>query len=297
MRRYRVFWAIVLTLSATPPVIAQTTAPTDTQSLDELSKKIEEGKAEKAKKAAAEKSKAAQHQEAERKKEAAEGRMATVVIRSDAPCQLYVNGEQKTVIQAGTSQVKVSGGQNLIDCVSTEESGAKYSNTIATHAGENTVLAIELAPSVQYVQGIKQQAALARQEKLACEAHQDVFQEVATGVVRQCRTNLEWTTDDGSSLGWDKAESRCQGKGAGFRLPTAAELQGLTSSSLTTNCGGPVCKTSPKLGLRSFVFWSNDSENDTLVSLTHVGLSVLPYYTITNPPSKYTSAGVLCVRP
>jgi hypothetical protein len=282
---------------------AQADSPTDTQNLDDLTKKIEQGKAEKAKRDASAQKKAAEQK-------AREAHLATVVIRSDAPCALYANGEKQSIIQAGTGSVKVPGGQNLVDCISTEEADAKYSATITTRAGENSVLVIELAAKVLEIQRAKQQAQndrlQAERDRLACEQNSHEMSNLGGGVLRQCKVGIEWTQSDNAyDINWKAALNYCQNlAGGGWRLPSTDELNGLYDASLGTQCGASAtCWVSSKFRLTNTIVWSNEYYDKQLTEETTwrkawiLFMSTKPFQSMAVHWPEAQNTRALCVRP
>ena len=83
------------------------------------------------------------------------------------------------------------------------------------------------------------------------------------GVLKQVTTGLEWAkSDNGSDIGWSAAGSYCTGKGAGWRLPSVAELLSLydKSGNVETNCGaGFTCRVSPLFRLSGPWAWSDEA--------------------------------------
>lgn len=74
---------------------------------------------------------------------------ATLVVRSDAPCSLSIDGKQVATMQASEAQtLVVQSGQQLLECTSTEESSVKYSAIQSANAGSKTVVDIALADKV-----------------------------------------------------------------------------------------------------------------------------------------------------
>jgi hypothetical protein len=85
------------------------------------------------------------------------------------------------------------------------------------------------------------------------------------GVLRQVATGLGWAqSDNGSDIDWTAAGRFCASKGAGWRLPSIAELQSIydKSSRVDINCGaGFTCKVSPLFRLTGPWAWSNEASN------------------------------------
>lgn len=81
------------------------------------------------------------------------------------------------------------------------------------------------------------------------------------GVVRDTRTGLEWTPDDGGrNLDWPAAERRCADLALGgrgdWRLPTIDELFALYDEQASQPCGERTCRADPAITLTYPYFWS-----------------------------------------
>jgi hypothetical protein len=88
------------------------------------------------------------------------------------------------------------------------------------------------------------------------------FTDSGAQTVLDAKTGLEWTADDGGApLTWTASGERCAALGAGWRMPTAAELSDLydPSGKLTTPCGPGICKLSPLFHLHEVCVWSSDA--------------------------------------
>mgnify|MGYP003382040735 FL=1 len=85
------------------------------------------------------------------------------------------------------------------------------------------------------------------------------------GVLKQVATGLEWTqSDNGADINWNAAGAFCAAKGAGWRLPSVAELQSLhdESGQSESRCGtGFTCKVSPLFHLTGPWAWTNEASN------------------------------------
>ena len=149
---------------------AQAQAP----NLDELEKRIEQGKKAKEQREAA-------SRRADSEQKAQSSRMGALVVRSDAPCTLLIDSKRVADIPAGTARtISVQPGEQLVDCVSTEVPSVKYSGVQKARSGEKTVLEIGLAAQVQKMRG--------QNEKAARNAG---FVESSAGILRETMTGLE----------------------------------------------------------------------------------------------------------
>jgi hypothetical protein len=97
---------------------------------------------------------------------------------------------------------------------------------------------------------------------MACSRHR--FVAVSADVVRDSRTNLEWTArDHEQSLPWDEADSYCRelalGDRSGWRLPELAELEALYDAKLDGPCGDRTCHLDPAIRLGGPYVWSATS--------------------------------------
>lgn len=245
---------VALCLGTSVAVRAQTT------NLDELQKRIEQGKAEQARKDAMA-SKAAADKTAQGK--AADGRTAPLVVSTDSPCTLYVNGQQHTSgLGTGVTNLKIPAGQSLVDCVSTEEAEVRFRTTVTAKAGESVVLEIELAQKVADVRRQRDEAlAAGRQRQAEVEAAASRFEAAPDGSLRDRQTTLLWQQrDNGSDVNLPEASEYCTELGEGWRLPSADELRGIyvASAASTVPCGSWTCQVSPGLGLTSRWFWTSE---------------------------------------
>ena len=251
--------------------------PTQAQSpsIEELEQRLQKAKEDKARRdaAAAKASADAARTSSERKSQ--EARLATVVVQSDAPCALSMNGDAVGNIQAGISKHRVSPGQKLVSCVSSEEKVA-FEGELEARSGQDTVLRITLAERVQAAQRSRREAEEkvqrerreAEERKAACDRGGPSMI-VATGdqnVLQQCSSDrLFWTrTENGRDVNWSQAQAHCQGLGSGWSLPTAAQLQSLYDKNLPgIPCGSYSCKVSNQFRLSGYWFWSSESNGSS----------------------------------
>lgn len=85
------------------------------------------------------------------------------------------------------------------------------------------------------------------------------------GVLKQVATGLQWSqSDNGADIDWTAAGKFCAAKGAGWRLPSVAELQSIhdKSGQSENRCGpGFTCKVSPLFHLTGPWAWTNEASN------------------------------------
>jgi hypothetical protein len=254
--------------------------------LDELQKRIDEQRAAKARAA-----------EQAKQGAAAQARLAKVVVQADAPCELSINGKRVQTLGVGITEVRVEPGQSLVSCTSTEETEVRYDGELEARTGQNTVLRLNLAGDVAGVrrdraaqaerrererqqalarQERERQEALARQENekkaREAEAARKVEEERAEalmnarfevrpgGVLWDQQLSLFWTqSDNGSNVNWEQAKAYCSQLGAGWQLPSSAQLQSLFKAELKgVQCGSSRCKVSKHFSLSNYWFWSHE---------------------------------------
>jgi len=95
--------------------------------------------------------------------------MATLVVQADAPCTLFVNGREAAQLPKGITEVKVSPGQSLVSCSSSEEKVAVFEGELEAKSGQNSVLRISLAARVADIRSTRA-AALEREAQVRREA-------------------------------------------------------------------------------------------------------------------------------
>jgi hypothetical protein len=87
------------------------------------------------------------------------------------------------------------------------------------------------------------------------------------GVVRDARTKLEWTRDDGRRLAWHDADAYCRTlplAGGRWRLPVVDELHALYDPPPRSPCGETTCGIDPLFGLGSPYVWTATGEDDSV---------------------------------
>jgi formylglycine-generating enzyme required for sulfatase activity len=164
---------VVLVLGALAAVMPPLAGAQGT-SIEELERRLQRAKEEKARRDAAA-ARAREEGEAERKRKEAEAgraaaerkaqeaRLATVVVQTDAPCALSMNGEALGQIPVGISKHRVSPGQKLVSCASSEEK-TSFEGELEARSGQDTVLRIALAAEVEGAQVRRRAEEQARRE-------------------------------------------------------------------------------------------------------------------------------------
>ena len=268
----------VLTAALSPPAAAQGT------SVEELERRLQKAKEEKARRDAAA-AKTREEAEAERKRKEAEAgraaaerraqeaRQANLVVQTDAPCTLFVNGRETAQLPKGITEVKVSPGQKLVSCASSEEK-TTFEDELEARSGQDTVLRIALAGKVAEVRNSRAAAdGRARAEaawleqalrdrnkpQLALANMKARLQSVSYDVLFDSKLGLQWTrSDNRDDINWGAAQSYCRGLGEGWELPTSDQLQSLYDAALPgVRCGTKTCKVSDQLRLSAWQFWSS----------------------------------------
>lgn len=113
------------------------------------------------------------------------------------------------------------------------------------------------------------------------------------GVVRDIKTGLEWTqSDNGSDVNWSEAKRYCAGKGSGWRLGSADELESLYDTLQSTPCGRQTCRASSKFKLTESWFWSNDLHSSSYAWTVYLHVGTRNAHQVN--PRYYARA--LCVR-
>jgi hypothetical protein len=245
-------------------------------------------------------------------------RMATLLFRTDADCNLSINGKAQGVLAVGdTKEVKVNPGDQIVDCTSTEVASIAISELKTATAGAQSVVLLQLADRVNQD---RQQAAAAAQARAdaeararaeadawaeraavaqaAAEAHAKLkarFVAQTDGSVRDTQTGLVWAgRDNGSDIKWKGATRYCAKQGRGWDLPTVAQLQALYDSSgtLTQSCGSATCRVTPLIRLSSFWFWSSEPNGSSEAWDVHLNTGSRDSLTV-----DYANDGrALCVR-
>jgi hypothetical protein len=256
----------------------------------------------------------AKREKAAREKERAStaARQATLVIRSDAPCQLSLDGRRVASLKSGEAlMLTVQAGETLLECESVDGGAAKYAVTHKLEAGTKAVVQIELQAKVTAAQQSRDVARQQAERKRAEDARQAAaaaevqskraaiearFVDQGDGTLRDQQSGLTWTlADNGDGIQWNNAKTYCARKGAGWDLPSAKELLAIydASGTVTTRCGELTCKVSSQFRLTGYEFWSRDSDGPS-----HAPFVVFEASGGMSLPSKGTASWVraLCVR-
>jgi hypothetical protein len=215
-------------------------------------------------------------------------------VQADAPCALSINGKEVAKLVKGITEVRVSPGQKLVSCVSSEEK-VSFEGELEARSGQDTVLRISLGSRVEEIRSAR--AAVEAQARAECDRGDRSLMQptVDDGVLRQCGSGLLWTrSDNGSDVDWSHAQSHCRGLGGGWSLPTVAQLQSLYNKDLPgIPCGsGRTCEVSDRFRLSNTLFWSSEPNGSSEAWL--VGLFYGDRYSGHVGTSSFR--GALCVR-
>lgn len=211
-------------------------------------------------------------------------RQASVLVRSDAPCRLSVDGKPRADLEADEAQtLQLQAGETLVECQSVEEDEVKYEGVHTFEAGRKAVVQMPLA---QGVDKHRQDRRAARERQAAIErAPQAPWADVAAqaqargakelrlvgeghDTLLDFQRGLVWTrADNGADIDWRGARAYCVGRGSGWRLPTTVELQSLhgTGGGSTNPCGlwqGSAlrCNVSGAFSLSAYRAWTDESD-------------------------------------
>ncbi len=88
------------------------------------------------------------------------------------------------------------------------------------------------------------------------------WKELSNGVLRDGIGGLQWThADNGQDIDWKAALAFCAAKGAGWRLPSAEELEALFARAKligdSAKCGKSTCRAPALFRLTGAWFWSS----------------------------------------
>lgn len=241
---------------------------------------------------------------ADEERRAREALLATVVVRSDAPCVLKVDGQ--TVATLGRDEphtFTAPAGEQYVDCTSTEVPSARHSSVFTTKAREKFTLSITLSDQIGAVRRAMADQAQSRRAadaeaaaKAAAAARRWMgMGEPQAGVMRDGRTGLEWSVaDNGDDIAWEAAQRWCASRGPAWRLPSAAELEALhdPSGQAVARCGSARCKVSARFQLSEAFFWSADGHGSA--EAWSVGLGAGRREAL--PKERADAQRALCVR-
>lgn len=183
---------------------------------------------------------------------------------SDALCQLKINGKPSGRLEVGVKRsIKVNPGPVELLCVRAD--GVAHRAQMEVRAGEVAAARIRFQ-----------------------------WEASADGVIDKAQRLVWARSDNGVDIDWTSAGTWCASKGAGWRLPTRAELEGLTAGSAgeTTPCAGVQCKVTGLFDLTGYWMWSGDRDADgkALYHYLHTG------HTQASSIAYQLKARVLCVR-
>jgi hypothetical protein len=203
---------------------------------------------------------------AARQQEAQQRAAAELVVKADADCQLTVNGEGKGKLTANQTQlIKVSPGEQLIECVTTDGTSANAQETKTVAAGAQAVVVLSLAAVIAARQQEAQQRAAA--ESAARNPGNLGFVDLGGGILKDTKTGLEWTqSDNGRDIDWNGARNHCAARGGSWRLPSVAELQAIYDANVPSPkvcwhhiVASYTCKVSPLFNLTGPGYWSDEA--------------------------------------
>lgn len=192
---------------------------------------------------------------------------AQLRVTADAVCRLTVNGKSMGALSPGVPRtLALPAGPMTVGCAGADKALAQAREQVELKAGEAQSLRLRLR-----------------------------WVAAADGVVDK-PGRLLWTRqDNGADVDWAGAQAWCEGLGQGWRLPSRAELEALTSGSAgeTTPCRGSACRAPALFALSSYWMWSGDrnADGNAVYHYLHTG------HTQSSPPEYKLNARALCVRP
>lgn len=192
---------------------------------------------------------------------------AQLQLTADAACQLTFNGQAKGALNPGARKTfALPPGAVEVICAGPDKVQAPAREQVNLAAGETRTLRLRLR-----------------------------WVAAADGVMDNV-SRLLWTRqDNGADVDWAGAQAWCEGLGQGWRLPSRAELEALTSGSAgeTTPCRGSQCKAPALFTLSSYWMWSGDrnADGNAVYHYLHTG------HTQSSPTDYKLNARALCVRP
>lgn len=188
-------------------------------------------------------------------------------LQSDAACVLRVGDQRVGTLAPGSRQVVVlSAGEHEVVCTSQDWPDVVARERVGLQAGETRPLRLRLRWAV-----------------------------VAEGVLDRTQ-RLLWTREDnGTDIDGPAASAWCQAKGAAWRLPRRAELEGLVAGAAgeTTPCRGAQCRVPALFALSSYWMWSGDSDAAGRIWYVYLHTG----HTANSAPDYRLNARALCVRP
>jgi hypothetical protein len=192
---------------------------------------------------------------------------AQLTLAADAACKLQVNGKAAGALNLGVPRtLALPAGKVDIVCTGTDKALAPAREQLDLQAGETRSLRLRLR-----------------------------WVAVADGVMDRVG-HLLWTRqDNGSDVDWAGAQAWCESLGQGWRLPSRAELEALTTGSAgeTTPCRGARCKAPALFALSSYWMWSGDRNADGRATYHYLNTG----HTQKSAVDYKLNARALCVKP
>lgn len=191
---------------------------------------------------------------------------AQLNLTADAACKLQVNGKSAGALSPGLKRtLALPPGKVEIRCAGTDKALAPASEQLDLQAGETRSLRLRLR-----------------------------WVAAADGVIDKA-SRLLWTRqDNGSDVDWAGAQAWCQSLGQGWRLPSRAELDALTTGSAgeTTPCRDAQCRVPALFALSGYWMWSGDRNADGSATYHYLHTG----HTQTSSIDYKLHARALCVR-
>jgi hypothetical protein len=294
--------SIALLLQAAPDRVSAQS------SIEDLERKIQAAKEARSRREA-ESARAAGERKAQ------EARLANLVVQTDAPCTLSVNGKDATPLPKGITEVKVTAGQKLISCVSGEEK-VSFEGQLEARSGQDTVLRISLAGKVDDLRRNRREAAekAERDRREALESAERERRNAAamaackrggtllmpdsgdSETLLACIAGTLWRSDIGTDIGdvdWDDAQDVCSGMGDGWSLPSVAQMKPLYRKDLPgVSCLGRPCNVRDWLGLKASSLWSSQTDGSKYAHVVNIYSGEVHSF---QTDYKSPGVGVICV--
>ncbi len=197
----------------------------------------------------------------------AAGNQAQLVLVADTACLLKVDGRSMGALSPGIERtVALNPGAVEVVCERKDGGMASARERVVLRAGETASARLRLRWTVS-----------------------------PDGVLDNAQ-RLVWSRqDNGVDIDSPGAIAWCESMGKGWRLPSRAELESLSSGAAgeTTPCRGAKCKAPTLFTLTSYWMWSgdHDSQGRAFYHYLHTG------HTQTSQPDYRLHARALCVRP
>lgn len=161
--------------------------------------------------------------------------LAQLSLSSDADCTLQVNGRAAgTVTRAQPRVMRLAAGTVSLSCQGTASPEAREQLQLTLRPGD----------------------AVARELRVR-------WVDLGAAGLKDRHTGLQWTrADNGQDVDWREAQAWCAGRGAGWRLPTRAELEALFDSGLkgeTVPCLNAKCRVPASFQLSGSWQWSGQA--------------------------------------